>query len=163
MAFYLPDWRDFSFAIGFLTMGNFILYPFYPESPLFLYASGKQKEAERIVKKMGKHLNVEIDQNFLDKMKNNIEKTDSPGTKSRRSPLDLMRTNYVRRVTIFLQFLFVAVHFLYYGLAYRYLNQNHPLKTYYNVILYCRNNRFLEILIKLPIKFKSKLYHQPGS
>ena len=72
-----------------------LTFPFYPESPLFLYSRGRKNEAREIFKELGRKTNRVIDDQLLEKVEADIltknEENEEEETAEQYSIVDLFR------------------------------------------------------------------------
>ncbi|CAG5108361.1 Oidioi.mRNA.OKI2018_I69.chr1.g3758.t1.cds [Oikopleura dioica] len=117
VAYFVPDWREFTLANATIAFATLLTYPFYPESPLFLYSRGRREEAREIFKELGKQTNREIDDSLLDKVEADIlAKNDKESEEY--TILDMFRHKNMASVSANVGFAFFVNTMVYYGLSF---------------------------------------------
>ncbi|KAJ8383084.1 hypothetical protein SKAU_G00038620 [Synaphobranchus kaupii] len=131
-AYFIRSWR---ILLLVLTLPGFLYIPlwwFIPESPRWLLAQGRHKEAEDIVRAAAKKNGVTPPNVFLVEDSANLENnTDHP--KRSYTYLDLVRTNKMRNITIINIITWFSVATSFFGLSLNTPNMNGDL--YVNCLL----------------------------
>lgn len=122
VAYFLPDWRGFTLAYAGIAFATLLTYPFYPESPFFLYSRGRRDEARKVLKEMGRKTNTEIDDQLLEKVEDDILKKDDDENEKAKAEqytiLDLFRHKSLALVSLNVGFAFLVNTLVYYGLSF---------------------------------------------
>jgi OCT family organic cation transporter-like MFS transporter 4/5 len=92
VGYFIPHWQGHALAIGIMAALQLILTFFLPESPSFLVAKKRYKEACRVLEKIAVKTSSDVGADLEEKLKEIQEPQ-----KADRSPLDLFRTSATRR------------------------------------------------------------------
>lgn len=117
IAWLIRDWQHLQIVISLVYLGNFFIWLFMPESPLWLLATKHYKKAEKILKRaitMNKVTDVDVNEiikSYEDKMERE---------RSLKKPTfgALFRYRCIRRTSIILSFKSMFSTLLYYNLTY---------------------------------------------
>jgi len=92
IGYFIPHWQGHALAIGIMAALQLLLTFLLPESPSFLVAKKRYKEASQVLEKIADKTNSDVGADLEEKLREIKEPQ-----KADRSPLDLFRTPATRR------------------------------------------------------------------
>ncbi|CAL4171622.1 unnamed protein product, partial [Meganyctiphanes norvegica] len=127
LAYFIRDWAQLSLATTIPFLAFFLFYWVLPESPRWLLAAGRFKEAEKVMIKMARVNKKKLPENYMEKMKRKFEAsqaiTETDEVANNNKPksygvLDLFKTPNLCRKTCIITFIWFTNTSVYVGLSY---------------------------------------------
>ncbi|XP_050024455.1 organic cation transporter protein-like [Dermacentor andersoni] len=117
IAWLIRDWQHLQIVISLVYFGNFFIWLFMPESPLWLLATKHYKKAEIILKRaITRNKVTDVDVNEI--IKSYEEKMERERSLKKPTFAALFRYRCIRRTSIILSFKSIFSTLLYYNLTY---------------------------------------------
>ncbi|XP_050441772.1 organic cation transporter protein-like [Adelges cooleyi] len=113
IAYFIRDWRQFQLAITLPALFFFSYWWVVPESPRWLLAMGRKKEACKILTAGAEHNKRKLDSDFEKSMNVPAEKSND----NKANVFDLFRTPNLRKKTLAVFFNWTVCGLCFYGLA----------------------------------------------
>ena len=120
VGYAFPDWHGFTICCALIQLATLLTAFFFPESPSYLYKSGKSGKGRETLKTFAKKTGTELSENFLDEFEVNIseEKTTEVSSNKTFSIFDLFRHRRMGMVAINIGVCFLVNTLVYYGLSF---------------------------------------------
>eukprot|EP00092_Neocalanus_flemingeri_P023373 GFUD01025341.1.p1 GENE.GFUD01025341.1~~GFUD01025341.1.p1 ORF type:complete len:544 (-),score=116.27 GFUD01025341.1:296-1927(-) len=119
LAFFIRDWRTLHIAVSIPIFASLLLYPLTPESPRWLIAVGKEKEAAKIIHQISRMHKCPLPPDSptgpTPALPPNL--TSPSQTEQRVSIRDLISSKGLALTTAILSLNWLVVDFCYYGLS----------------------------------------------
>jgi len=115
IAYFIRGWKEFSLVITLLNVPFILYYWLIPESPRWLSARGRVKEAEEILRKMAKTNGYEYPEGAIAGMQ---EKGKEEDRKKTYHLWHLFSTGYLIRITLIEAWSWCVTSMVYYGLGF---------------------------------------------
>lgn len=115
IAYFVKDWKAFSLLITLLNLPFIVYYWLIPESPRWLSARGRVKEAEEILRKMARQNGYEYPEGAIEAMQ--IEGKEDEKTQTYHL-WHLFSTKYLIRITLIEAWSWCVTSMVYYGLSF---------------------------------------------
>ncbi|CBY31000.1 unnamed protein product [Oikopleura dioica] len=113
IAYFIPHWQGHALAIGIMAALQLILTFFLPESPSFLVAKKRYKEASQVLEKIAEKTTSDVGADLEEQ----VREIKQP-QKADRSPLDLLKTPATRKVSLNVAFAYCVTVTVYYALSF---------------------------------------------
>ena len=120
IGYAFPDWHGFTICCALIQLATILTAFFFPESPSYLYKSGKSEKGRQTLKTFAKKTGTELSEKFLDDFEVSFskEKTTEVSTNKTFSILDLFRHRRMGMVAINIRCCFLVNTLVYYGLSF---------------------------------------------
>ncbi|KAK3747306.1 hypothetical protein QZH41_016938, partial [Actinostola sp. cb2023] len=121
IAYLIRDWRYLMLAITLPGIPPLIFWRWVPESPRWLIAKGKLKEAQMVLESFAAASGVKVDSNQLASVIRDVKNAEadarSADGKSKAGVLDLVRTPKMRKRTLVLSYNWFVNSIVFYGIT----------------------------------------------
>ncbi|XP_031558195.1 organic cation transporter protein-like [Actinia tenebrosa] len=122
LAYCLPEWRDLMLAVTLSGIPGILLWRWFPESPRWLIAKGKLKEAQTVFESFASTNSVQVDSNQIASTIQDIKNAEShtfikTDKKSMTGILDLVRTPKMRKRSLVLAYNWFVNSVIFYGIT----------------------------------------------
>ena len=120
IGYAFPDWHGFTICCALIQLATILTAFFFPESPSYLYKSGKSEKGRQTLKTFAKKTGTELSEKFLDDFEVSFskEKTSEVSSNKTFSIFDLFRHRKMGMVAMNIGCCFLVNTLVYYGLSF---------------------------------------------
>jgi len=117
VAYRSRHWKSLMLALSFIA-SPFLLFAFImPESPRWLFASGRIEEGKKVVNKIARFNNHKLDENLWEKVQLNVPiKEKNRNDNKKYSTIDLFKFYETRKMTFKVMYIWIVTYLVYYGI-----------------------------------------------